>query len=276
MNNLYLAKSKPSIKNIVEHTKDLLKHFEEFIELYPNAFNGVDINIQEAIKQAVLYHDLGKMNTRFQNILYKSLNKQIIQPSSHQMIELERDYIKAQENQIPHGLLSAAFIDIEQLSEKIGEDTAIAVVIAVCFHHDRALLTRLQNDRNNTIFNLIKNTILYDLKLQAKEFKSDLISTDHVTERFLYKKYIKYPEKMNKKTDLENELTFWHKYAIIKGMLNRLDYAASGEHEVFEIPHASPGEKTLPAMILDHIENKFNNLSDLFRNICETTRIRAL
>lgn len=55
----FLAKS--DNETIVEHTKELLKNYEILKNLYPR------INVNwELLEIACLYHDLGKMNSKFQ------------------------------------------------------------------------------------------------------------------------------------------------------------------------------------------------------------------
>ena len=64
--NNYLAKSNPR-ETIQEHTDNLLKQLEILAEIYPNLFTNWDIFY--ILKKACIYHDLGKMGTKFQKII---------------------------------------------------------------------------------------------------------------------------------------------------------------------------------------------------------------
>ena len=61
MENEYIAKTYPKRETIVEHTDRLIKNYYILKELYPNLKVDWDI-----LKLACLYHDLGKMNVKFQ------------------------------------------------------------------------------------------------------------------------------------------------------------------------------------------------------------------
>ena len=66
MENKYVAKTENE-KTIYEHTKDLLRQYEIIKKQYPNILQEKE---WELLKDAILYHDLGKINTKFQNKLY--------------------------------------------------------------------------------------------------------------------------------------------------------------------------------------------------------------
>ena len=79
--NYFLAKSN-KVKNeefitqtIEEHTNKLIELFNKFKEVYGKYFEKHEL---ELIKIACETHDLGKMNSRFQKKLYKSINKEKI------------------------------------------------------------------------------------------------------------------------------------------------------------------------------------------------------
>lgn len=103
MENQYLAKSNPK-KTIFEHTQDLLNQLKILKEIYPNILENEEWKILE---YAVKYHDIGKINTKFQNKLYKKLN-----------MELLEDNIE--EEEIPHNFLSPHLINIDEIEEKYG------------------------------------------------------------------------------------------------------------------------------------------------------------
>ena len=96
MENQYLAKSNPK-KTIFEHTEDLLKQLKILKDIYPNILDNEEWKLLE---YSVKYHDLGKINTKFQNKLYKKLK-----------MELLEDKIEGDE--IPHNFLSPHFINVD-------------------------------------------------------------------------------------------------------------------------------------------------------------------
>lgn len=105
MNNLFLAKTNPR-ETIIEHTNLLLKGLDTIKKLYPD-IKFLDWDILEI---ACIYHDAGKINTKFQNKLYEKLGEEKLKD------ELE------DEKEIPHGYLSPAFLPKNKLKEKYEED----------------------------------------------------------------------------------------------------------------------------------------------------------
>ena len=89
MENLGLAKSNPE-KTIKKHTQDLLNQLKILETIYPSILEKEE---WELLDYATKYHDIGKINTKFQNKLYQKLKKKLLE-----------DNIKAEE--IPHNFLS--------------------------------------------------------------------------------------------------------------------------------------------------------------------------
>ncbi len=71
MKNLFLAKTKNQ-ETIMQHTDKLLWKYYQIRALYPNIPN---LN-WELLKTACIYHDLGKMNVKFQNKIMSKLNEE--------------------------------------------------------------------------------------------------------------------------------------------------------------------------------------------------------
>lgn len=184
MNN-YLAKSKPR-ETIQEHTDKLLKNFDLLRDLYPD----LKINWQ-LLKVASQYHDLGKMNLKFQS-----------------KIEGNKKY----SDEIAHNLLSLAFLDKNELKKQFSKEEIIILAQAIALHHERG---------DYSASNL--NEEIEALKIEAVNFKYDevkitiikKISTTYFSENRIY---------MNNKD--------FYDYVKVKGLLNRLDYAASADIDV--------------------------------------------
>ena len=63
MKKKFLAKSDG--ESIVEHTEELIKNFERLFQMYPD----IKVN-KKLLLLACIYHDLGKINSKFQGKLY--------------------------------------------------------------------------------------------------------------------------------------------------------------------------------------------------------------
>ena len=72
--NRFLAKSRPE-ESIQQHTNNLMENYYILKKLYPN----IKYLNWEILKLACLYHDLGKMNTKFQNKIMKVLGYELIE-----------------------------------------------------------------------------------------------------------------------------------------------------------------------------------------------------
>lgn len=189
--NKFLAKSNPK-ETIIEHTDKLIKEFNRLKKMYPSLNVNWDI-----LYKSCLYHDLGKMNIKFQDKIEKR---------------------KIHSNEIPHGILSLLFINFEELEDEgYCEGDIRALFHTIAYHHDREL-------------NYTESQLQEEIKLIEKEFVKfkyrkldNKFISDYIEEEFFVKNDRIY-EKTNSK--------LFFKYIMIKGLLNRLDYAASGNIEV--------------------------------------------
>ncbi len=232
--NSFIAKSKPVVKTIEEHTADTLRLFDNFCSRYGSKFSDAEINL---IRLACEVHDLGKMNSRFQNRIYKSLKYDIYIGK-----EYDELYKKIGVDELHHGFLSIAFIDGAFIIEKYGADYYNALVTAVYLHHVR------QDDVSKKD---LQQIIITDLKQQAENY---------VRKLNLYEMNVCDVAIKNKIEDSNFvEYDFWLKYILIKGMLNRLDYSASGNEIVdLEILPEFNGK-----YISDLVREKFKTLRDV-------------
>lgn len=205
--NYFLAKSN-KIKNgefitqtIEEHTNKLIELFNKFKDIYGNYFEENEL---ELIKIACETHDLGKMNSRFQKKLYKSINKENLFECDK---DIEEFYKNIDIKEIPHGILSCSFLNIDELEDRFGTDYTEAVVSAVYNHHQRDF-SDIKNKDIKEVVNkdLKKYADMYDKNLQCDSFSIQMNVI---------------------KEGVDNDYEFWLKFIVIKGMLNKIDYAAS-------------------------------------------------
>jgi len=187
--NRYLAKSEP-METIQEHTNKLLENYNILKEIYPNLEVNWDI-----LYKSCLYHDLGKMNLKFQEKIEKK---------------------KKNSTEIPHGILSLAFIDYEKMEEEGFSEEEIKVLFhAIAYHHERELnYDDEELEKEIELLSKEYNGFNYD-KLKEESY------LDQIDEMYFYKDDRIY----------ENEDIFFQ-YIMVKGLLNRIDYAASGHIEV--------------------------------------------
>lgn len=212
MENKLLAKSRP-VETIAEHTQELRKNFALLKRLYPDL--EVDWDILEL---AVLFHDLGKVNTKFQDKLYKILKLPLL------VDQFDTD------EEIPHGNLSVAFLDRKKLLEKFDPGTLKILYQSIYYHHPRFI----DKDKFAYFQEVIQRDLTqyiplmtFDSEYFNKEPKADF--SRFVIERIDYSQ--------------ENK-TLFYRYVKTKGLLNRLDYAASAHIDV-EIPNKNLEQKTL-------------------------------
>lgn len=189
--NRYLAKS-DTMETIQDHTNKLLGNYNILKEIYPNL---LDVKWWDILYRACLYHDLGKMNLKFQDKMEKGKKSSL---------------------EIPHGILSLAFIDYEKMEDEgFNEDEIKTLFHAIAYHHEREL--SYEDDELEREIELLANE--YD-GFNYDKLKEECY-LDQIDEMYFYKDDRIY----------ENEDIFF-KYIMVKGLLNRLDYAASGHIEV--------------------------------------------
>lgn len=221
MKNQFLAKS--TGETILTHTGNLIKNFELLLKLYPN------INVDKRLLLlACIYHDLGKINIKFQRKLFK----------------------KNDEIQIPHGLLSTAFINSRDLIKEQGFSKSDIKVLAysVALHHERdlseiedkdlkdevELMNKETFDFTKVLRNLEEEYIRYLKDNRIQEVNNNIrvfnIINDDIKLRVLSKGFYKLHERMYSVDALatkEESMEAFKKYIMVKGLLNKIDYAAS-------------------------------------------------
>ena len=218
MKNEFLAKSNG--ETIMEHTENLINNFKNFFTIYS------EINVdKKLLLLACIYHDLGKINKKFQSKLSG----------------------QKQNGELPHGLLSTSFIDSKSLSENGFDKNDIKILsYSVALHHERDISEIEEEDFSSEIelMNIEADYFLkYLEKLQNiyfdyvnKNIEENLkysifkIENEKVKLKKLSKKYYKLNGRIYSQDFILSEKeTFetFQKYVMLKGLLNKIDYAAS-------------------------------------------------
>jgi len=212
MENRFLAKSNP-METIQEHTDLLEENARILKEYYPC------IHVDwEILRLAVLFHDLGKMNTKFQDKLYKKLKLPLLDD------DIEGD-------DIPHGNLSAAFLDWKKLKEHFNEDSIRVLFQAVYYHHPRFIPKEKRQYIQQVIeHDLTRYSSIYNGSISQNPFYRSIPRPD-------FSRYTA------ERIDYPHDPSLFYSYIMVKGLLNRLDYAASAHIDV-EIPNTDLREKT--------------------------------
>lgn len=202
MNNLFLAKTK-NHETIQQHTDKLLWKYYQLKSLYPNIPN---LN-WKLLKEACLYHDLGKMNVKFQNKIMEKLN---VEGASYTLLS---DQFKNLE-EIPHGHLSVAFLDEEKLQKVFTDEEIMILYQAIYYHHHRnASGTRERY-----------SIITKELSSYYKSFQYQEVNLEKINS-----KYGSYLKKRIGRGEYPDKLEMVNQYILVKGLLNKIDYAASGD-----------------------------------------------
>ncbi len=194
---MYLAKTYPFKESLKDHTENLLGQLEVLKTYY-----GDRIRVNwDLLRLACIYHDLGKVNRVFQK-------------------KLRGENLREEGPNIPHAYLSILFINPEKLMEEYGLslDDLVILINVVAYHHKRLALDE---------------EMLENIKAYIKYLREDVGD-------FNYWGWENLGEDIN---DLSLEIVsksglaglpkkLVPNYIITKGLLNKIDYAASGHYRI--------------------------------------------
>ncbi|WP_164931417.1 CRISPR-associated helicase Cas3' [Longirhabdus pacifica] len=206
---IYYAKSQP-VETIQEHTAQLLTRFSHFKNLYQHKINIFTERDWDLLELCVKYHDIGKADVAFQMKIRKNMIENGLQ------VEVLPETIPHSSNDIPHSLLSVMALP-EHIIELTQEEKTL-VFQTIAFHHEREYGLYDDSLKKQIRIQYEQNILPYHIEIEAqhnlkismdvKESKINKlkrrISPDHDKYAHLYKKYV-----------------------LMKGLLHRLDHAAS-------------------------------------------------
>ena len=186
---MFLAKSNG--ETLQEHVEKCLQVFQSLYEKYPDLLTEVEWDL---LRQAVIAHDLGKINPLFQECM-----KRCLETGTFPNIDREQ--------WIPHGQLSPAMIKKDARKDKIEQ---IILVCAIYYHHDR----------EKTDPDIMRSYILDVLRPEWEQVEH---TCPFLTNRKVRPSYYSNQVAMLPTLDRDEIL----RYILIKGCLNRIDYCAS-------------------------------------------------
>ena len=210
----FLAKSNPK-ETVEEHTLCLLTEWERMKRIFPTILKETEWKL---LYEACVYHDIGKINTKFQNKLGRKLG-----------LEEREDILGEDFPEIQHGYLSPAFLPLQRyMKEKVfTKEQMIVLIQAIYYHHQRPPIAS----------SYIRETLEKDVGEVYPFTNYAFVTLQGIS--YDYLSVITRKESIESESDRE-----WYKsYVLIKGLLNKIDYAASGHIDV-EIPPVSLGEVT--------------------------------
>ncbi|MFD2670559.1 CRISPR-associated helicase Cas3' [Marinicrinis sediminis] len=205
---IYYAKSQP-VETIKEHTEELLNRFRAFKVAYQQKLTLLPERDWQLLEICVRYHDAGKADLAFQRKIRKSIDKEWLD----EVAELN-NVTEVVDYQIPHNMLSVMMLPIDAL--KLDEDEELLVSQVIAFHHEREYPV---HEKKREIQEQYQTNILPYIETMEKELG---ISID--PQARASKMELLHP-KERITTDVEEHL--YTRYVLLKGLLHRLDHAAS-------------------------------------------------
>lgn len=240
-NYTFIAKSDP-VQTVQEHTEKLLNIFNKFEKMYKTKFKEEEKELR-LIKIACKYHDIGKINSRFQNRI-----KNNIYDNYKNDEKFDDLYLDSKE--IPHGVLSCAFLDYNELNKEFSDNDISVLISAIYNHHNRNININEFNLKEVVDKELAYYCNFYDKNLIPKEL---CIHMNAILGNGLFS------------DDIENPYQFWLKFIVVKGMLNKIDYAASAGLDTLELKTENASK---------YVENAFKIKKEKDKNITFPNKVQ--
>lgn len=204
---MWYAKSNPQ-ESILAHTNRLLQELETLRLGYGDRIDRDD-SFWTLLRLAAHLHDFGKGNPLFQNKIRKQLG------------EPELPCLLSREDELPHNYISVALIPYSQMQL---DDTAWKLLVfAVGYHHERQL---------------------HPERIQIQQFMEQSMTYDDIRNLYAHMQWPYEPEKpsnrllnwLQKRKEILDSLQYdpvcFRRYVLLKGLLHRLDHAASAHVDV--------------------------------------------
>ncbi|UHA72662.1 CRISPR-associated helicase Cas3' [Paenibacillus sp. 481] len=241
---MFVAKTKPVEQSIAEHTSMLLRELEILRSAYGKRLKEADASFWRLLVIAILFHDTGKAYTPFQNKVNRALGKLLIKT-------FLADY--------PHNYLSVALVPFDYLNLDMEEQ--FLLIDAIGFHHEG----RSQMPEENVILHAYKQDMYKKIPQifnHLSQIPVDLLNELDIN--IFMKEHDPSPyisdlqrNRCSKKSErkLRQDERLWRRHVLLKGLLHRIDHAASAGVRVEEGEDESPGE-----VALSYLNNQYKVL----------------
>lgn len=189
-------------KTLREHLEETVRCAERFFDQYGNYFSEKE---KRLILDACRLHDVGKANYVFQTIVNPDLEK-------------------VQNRQIPHGFLSALILSKEEFlkeNPQCTRDDYNILLTAVYYHHTRPDIynaKELKDYCEKFYLPYVREYLQNDSLTISTSNRNGLLFSDQSKNAYVC------PEK-----------DVWCEYMLVKGMLNKFDWAVSAGQDNAEI-----------------------------------------
>ncbi|NNV00583.1 CRISPR-associated helicase Cas3' [Geobacillus sp. DSP4a] len=224
---MFYAKSETK-ETIREHTDRLLDNWRLLKDSYGDRLIRVNERMWELLRLAIEYHDIGKANTVFQNKIRRAIQEEL----------LETDC----DANVPHNYLSVGLVPFDQLN--LTKEEIRLLTHAIGYHHERDK----QPDKE-----AIRDILENDLQKQREAI------AHHMRLPLAEKLSFRFVDRLLKRYTIHEGESFWD-YVLLKGLLQRIDHAASAH-----LPVESDVHQDVGVYVRRYMENKSFHLNDLQR-----------
>lgn len=201
MNYKYYAKSNP-IETIKEHTDKLLENLKILKRTYGSKIVQVidmpEERFWQLMKIICKYHDAGKVNSGFQNVIRNAIGEPLI-PT------------KFNNDQIKHEQISPMFVPYKEY--QLTKTERKLVYQSIYYHHER-------NNKLHVDVDLLKEIIKEDIEPNIENIEKEL----KIQVPELKTTYLGMVEGQARITEFDD---IYKDYCIMKGLLHRLDHCSS-------------------------------------------------
>ncbi|SFA87748.1 CRISPR-associated endonuclease/helicase Cas3 [Lentibacillus halodurans] len=197
---MFIAKTRPEMETLKEHTDELLKRFAVLKNAY---FDKIpEYKIWDLLYKAAQYHDLGKVNNDFQAKMHRALK-------TNKAVSLSNF------GHIPHNYLSPFFLPVSNWN--LSKNERRVLVQAIAYHHER-------NTQPDVAFlsKVYQEELIHHFNKVAEEM--ELTVPDKNQKKFKITNPIKPEDRI---IEIKDDKNTYYLYILIKGLLHRLDHAAS-------------------------------------------------
>src|SRR5699024_6270192 len=202
---MIIAKTRPNVETLSEHTNQLLERFSVLKQAY---FEKIpDENVWDLLYKAALYHDLGKVNNDFQQKV-------------HQAIKSDQKIERSKFGHIPHNYLSPFFLPVDHWD--LSKEERKVLIQAIAYHHERDTQPDI-----NLLREVYETELIHHFPKLQETMDIDLPNSDQ--KAFKITSALKLERRI---TEITDDKDIYHLYILIKGLLHRLDHAASAHVDI--------------------------------------------